>query len=238
MEDNLPSFQKLSHHRCRLRGTIPNEIGMLSKLDISNNYLSGHLPFSLANLTSLEFLGIYNNSMNGSIPFVELGNLKNLSATYLHKNLFSGSIPSSVGFLTHIKELALSRNQITGSTPSELGNLKNLESLLLGWNSFSGPIPSSICVLTHLTALHLFGNQTHRIHSARNMKSEKSGIFEPCLELSGNQLTGFILSEIRNLKNLEYLNLSSNGFSCPLLLRFKYFRFFRFCISDEMNPVS
>ncbi|KAM7461203.1 hypothetical protein LguiA_029324 [Lonicera macranthoides] len=190
-ELNLPSFQNLetlflSH--CGLKGTIPYEIGMLSKLthlSLSGNSLSGNLPSSLANLTSIRYLDIHNNSMNGSIPFEELGNLKNLSFLHLGSNLFSGPIPSSVGFLTHLNMLILFQNQLTRSIPSELGNLKNLEYLDLGSNAFSGPIPSSICVLTKLIDL----------------------------DLSWNQLTGFIPVEIRNLKNLEYLNLGNNYFS-------------------------
>ncbi|KAM7465263.1 hypothetical protein LguiB_012825 [Lonicera macranthoides] len=190
-ELNLPSFQNLetlSLFGCGLKGTIPYEIGMLSKLtsvSLSGNSLSGNLPSSLVNLTSLTYLDIYNNSMNGSIPFVELGNLKNLRILHLGRNLFSGPISSSVGFLTQLTSLYLDGNRFTDSVPSELGNLKNLEYLYLGSNAFSGPIPSSICVLTNLTTL----------------------------DISGNQLTGFIPAEIRNLKNLEFLNLSNNYFS-------------------------
>ncbi|KAM7465250.1 hypothetical protein LguiB_012812 [Lonicera macranthoides] len=186
---NLPSFQNLESldlSSCGLKGTIPHEIGMLSKLTrlaLYNNSLSGDLPFSLANLTSLTFLGISHNSMNGSIPFEKLGNLKNLRSLDLGSNLFSGPIPSSVGFLTHLTSLLLNENRFTGSIPSKLGNLKNLEYLYLGSNAFSGPIPSPICVLTHLTTL----------------------------QFSGNQLSGFIPLEIRNLSNLIYLLLEWNN---------------------------
>ncbi|KAM7461200.1 hypothetical protein LguiA_029321 [Lonicera macranthoides] len=193
-ELNLPSFQNLESlyfDRCGLKGTIPYEIGMLSKLTIlylPHNSLSGNLLSSLANLTSLTYLNIYNNSMNGTIPFEELGNLKILDSLDLGSNLFSGPIPSSIGFLTQLTRLYLNRNRFNGSIPSELGNLTNLSILDLGNNYFSCPIPSSIYALSSLTDLELYGNQ----------------------------LTGSILSELGNLKKLEYLHLGNNYFSGPI----------------------
>ncbi|KAM7465254.1 hypothetical protein LguiB_012816 [Lonicera macranthoides] len=188
---SFPNLEVLDLSSCWLDGTIPYEIGMLSKLTklfLSSNSLLGNLPSSLANLTSLTFLDISDNSLNGSIPSEVLGNLKNLRCLDLSRNLFSGPIPSSIGFMTHLTYLDLSRNQLTGSIPSELGNLKILEHLHLGGNNFSGPIPSSVGFMTHLTYLNLFGNQ----------------------------LTGSIPSELGNLKNLEYLNLIYNRFSGPI----------------------
>ncbi|KAM7461169.1 hypothetical protein LguiA_029290 [Lonicera macranthoides] len=189
---SFPNLEVLNLSECGLHGTIPYEIGMLSKLtklSLSYNSLSGSLPSSLANLTSLTFLDISYNILNGSIPFEVLGNLKNLRRLDLSGNLISGPIPSSVGFMTHLTDLDLSGNQLTGSIPSELGNLKNLEYLHLGENNFAGPIPSSLGFMTHLTYLNLFGN---------------------------HQLTGSIPSELGNLKNLEYLNLNYNRFSGPI----------------------
>ncbi|KAM7461177.1 hypothetical protein LguiA_029298 [Lonicera macranthoides] len=188
---SFPNLEVLDLSGCRLDGTIPYEIGMLSKLtklSLSQNYLFGNLPSSLANLTSLTFLEISYNSLNGPIPSKVLGNLKNLRCLNLSRNLFSGPIPSSIGFMTHLTYLDLSGNQLTRSIPSELGNLKILEHLHLGGNYFSGPIPSSVGFMTHLTYLNLIGNQ----------------------------LTGSIPSELGNMKNLENLHLAQNYFSGPI----------------------
>ncbi|KAM7460783.1 hypothetical protein LguiB_035858 [Lonicera macranthoides] len=189
-ELNLPSYQSLEIldlSGCGLAGTIPQEIGRLSKLtrlSLSRNSLSGGLPVSLANLTSLTWLNLSSNSFSGPIPS-EIGNLANLSFLDLGNNYFSGSIPPSVGFLTLLTYLDLSRNQLNGSIPSKIGNLMNLSFLNLSNNYFLGPIPSSIYVLTHLTFL----------------------------DLSRNRLTGFLPLEIQNLSNLLYLLLEGNNLS-------------------------
>ncbi|KAM7465249.1 hypothetical protein LguiB_012811 [Lonicera macranthoides] len=212
-ELNLPSFQNLQIlylYDCGLKGTIPYEIGMLSKLTrlhLSDNSLSGNLPSSLANLTSLTYLSIYNNSMNGSIPFEELGNLKNLSSLDLGSNLFSrttrkkayycGPIPSSVGFLTQLTTLYLDGNRFTGSIPSKIGNLINLEYLNLGSNNFSGPIQGNL----------LSGFIPSEIQNLKKLRY---------FDLSGNQLNGSIPSEIGNLTNISFLHLGNNYFSGPI----------------------
>ena len=49
---SFPNLVRLDLSNMTLRGSIPNEIGTLSKLtyhDLSNNYLEGELPITLAN---------------------------------------------------------------------------------------------------------------------------------------------------------------------------------------------
>ncbi|KAM7515220.1 hypothetical protein LguiA_004803 [Lonicera macranthoides] len=174
-----------------LKGTIPYEIGMLSKLtylSLANNFLSGELPLSLFNLTSLTLLDISHNSISGSIPFKELGKLKNLNVLILSGNLFFGRIPSSIGFLTHLTDLDLSKNQLTGFIPLEVGNLSNLNSLSLHKNNLSGTIPSKLGLLTNLRHL----------------------------DLSSNHFNGTIPADLSFLSNLNHLDLSSNNLVGPV----------------------
>ncbi|KAM7461564.1 hypothetical protein LguiA_029685 [Lonicera macranthoides] len=210
-ELNLPSYQNLeilNLSNCALQGTIPYEIGRLSKLtklSLSRNSLSGNLPFSLANLTSLTCLDLNSNffsgpipssvgfmalltyldlsgsGLNGSIPS-EIGNLTNLSFLDLGDNNFSGPIPSSICVLTHLTFLDLSRNQLTGFIPLEIWNLSNLIYLLLEWNNLSGAIPSTMGLLTNLTRL----------------------------DLSRNSFNGTIPTNLSYLSNLNYIDLSNN----------------------------
>ena len=66
----------LSLYENRLSGTIPEELGNLSRLkelSLSSNQLSGEIPSELGNLSNLEELHLYQNELGGTIP-VELGN--------------------------------------------------------------------------------------------------------------------------------------------------------------------
>ncbi|KAM7461172.1 hypothetical protein LguiA_029293 [Lonicera macranthoides] len=144
--------------------------------------------------------------MNGSIPFKELGNLKNLRRLDLSRNLFSGSIPSFVSFLNHLTHLDLHGNQFTGSLPSSLANLTKLTSLSVSHNSLNGSIPSEVLGnIKNLRSLDL----------SRNLFSGPIPSFVGFmthlidLDLSQNQLTGSIPSKLGNLKNLEYLQLGN-----------------------------
>ncbi|KAM7461176.1 hypothetical protein LguiA_029297 [Lonicera macranthoides] len=205
---SFPNLEVLDLSECGLDGTIPYEIGMLSKLtklSLSYNSLSGSLPSSLANLTSLTFLDISYNRFNGSIPSKVLGNLKNLRRLGLSGNLFSGPIPSSIGFMTHLTYLNLFGNQLTRSIPSELRNLKNLEYLDLNYNRFSGPIPSTIGLLTKLTYL----------------------------DLSENLFNGTIPANLSYLTNINYIDLSYNELVGPLPTSL-----YELCSSSKINLVG
>ena len=123
----FPNLVRLDLSVMGLWGSIPHEIGTLSKLtylDLSNNILEGELPISLANLTQLVTFNISYNSIGGFIP-KEVGNLKSLLKLYLSENAFIDPMPSSLGNLTNLVTLFLDSNQINGSIPSSLDNLTN-----------------------------------------------------------------------------------------------------------------
>jgi Leucine-rich repeat (LRR) protein len=67
----------------------------LTQLWLSNNQLNGTIPTELGALSKLTQLFLYNNQLNGSIPS-SLG-LLDLSFLYLYGNQLSGKIPSSLG---------------------------------------------------------------------------------------------------------------------------------------------
>ncbi|KAH7532620.1 hypothetical protein FEM48_Zijuj04G0041000 [Ziziphus jujuba var. spinosa] len=231
---NWSSFPNLVHLQvieAGLVGSIPTEIGRLSKLtylDLSFNNLTGQLPLSLGNLSQLEVFYLSNNKINGSIP-PELGNMKNLVELSLDNNYFSGPIPSlknlsqlelldahfneiygsipvHIGKLTKLNRLDLRHNMLSGSIPQEISNLKNLEELMLWNNSLNGSLPLEIGNLKKLSVVDLrLNNLTGPIVSSlcvlENLKE---------LYLSHNGLNGWLPLQIGNLKSLTYLDLSFN----------------------------
>jgi len=203
-----------------LQGSIPIEIGTLSKLtylDLSYNYLTGTMisKLNLSCFPHLVRLDFSYTILQGSIP-IEISTLSKLTYLDLSYNYLTGTIPSTLGNLTNLEYLFLDFNQINGSIPPELGNMKNLTTLYLSNNNLSGPIPSTLSNLTNLKYLFLQSNQINGSIPPElgNMKNLT------ILYLSNNNLNGPIPSALGNLTNLKYLNLHSNQIngSIPLEL--------------------
>ena len=132
-----------------LKGTIPNEIGLLSSLtiiDLSDNTPSGTVPSELGYLTALTYLNLHTNFFKGTVPS-ELGSLTALNVLSLFSNSFAGTLPSELGSLTALIGLLLSSNSFTGTVPSELGSLTALSFVNLASNNFTGTVPAELCNL-------------------------------------------------------------------------------------------
>ena len=153
----------LTQERLRrgLSGKVPPAFGLLSglrKLDLSNQPdLTGELPATLGNLTSLQSLVIVESGISGALP-PELGNLTSLENMIIVDCGLSGSLPSEFGNLANLSELHLWGNELSGSIPSELGNLGNLTKLNLRSNKLSGQIPPQLGNLAKLKTLYLDDN--------------------------------------------------------------------------------
>jgi Leucine-rich repeat (LRR) protein len=210
----FPNLVRLDLSNTRLQGSIPVEVGTLSKLtylDLSYNTITGELPLSLTNLTQLVMFNVSSNQIIGSIP-TSLSLLIHLTHFVLYDNQITGPIPSTLGNLTNLETLPLFSNQITGPIPSTLGNLTNLEALYLFSNQITGPIPSTLGNLTHLEALYLFSNQiTGPIPSTLGNLTHLK-----ILDLGYNQINGSIPPAIGNMKNLTTLYLLNNSLIGPI----------------------
>ncbi|XP_050271535.1 MDIS1-interacting receptor like kinase 2-like isoform X2 [Quercus robur] len=208
---SFPNLEDLDLYNTGLQGSIPPEIGTISKLKdlyLPANNLTGNLPLWLANLTQLETFDISSNLISGSIP-KELGNLKNLRDLDLSANAFSGEFPLSLANLTQLERFNISSNLISGSIPKEFGNLKNLSTLDLSNNTLTGPIPFTIGHFTNLRTLSLAWNQI-----SGSIPAEIANCISlNNLTLSHNYLTGTISFDMSNLYLLVYLDLSYNNLS-------------------------
>ncbi|XP_054776259.1 receptor-like protein 15 [Prosopis cineraria] len=151
----------------------------LQVLDLSGNYLSDNVSHSrnlktsklslnslgadlseshtsLASLTSLRTLSLYNNNLSGSLPQQGgLCNLKNLKMLSLGRNKFKGLLPSCLSNLTSLLTIDLQYNGFEGSFPSSLfHSLKYLRFISLEENSFTGI--ASFSVFANHSNLQLF----------------------------------------------------------------------------------
>ncbi|XP_045796189.1 probable leucine-rich repeat receptor-like protein kinase At1g35710 [Trifolium pratense] len=211
---NLSTFHNLESlviMNVRLQGSIPKEIGHLSKLTqlyLSSNSLVGEIPPSLGSLRQLKHLDISHNSLQGSIPH-ELGFLTNLTTLDLSQNQIKGDMPLSLGNLTKLTHLILYKNFLLGEIPSSLGNLKKLESLDISNNKIEGSIPLELGFLRKLTSLYLSFNRLNGNLpiSITNLTQLES------LDISSNFLTGSLPSNLGQLSNLQLFWLNNNSFN-------------------------
>jgi Leucine-rich repeat (LRR) protein/subtilisin family serine protease len=182
--------------------------GILSRLDLCRNNLTGILPSVLGNLEGLENLLLCDNSLSGEIPR-ELSNLTQLQGLELDRNSLTGEIPSELGILSRLQKLKLNANSLTERIPSELGNLSQLQTLELSDNLLTGEIPHELGNLTQLLRLHLSGNSL-----SGGIPRELGNLVQlQRLWLDGNSLSGGIPRELGNLVQLQRLRLDGNSFS-------------------------
>ncbi|KAK1381347.1 hypothetical protein POM88_028091 [Heracleum sosnowskyi] len=133
---SFPYLQTLDLSFCDLNGSIPYQIGMLSKLNylsLHNNYLTGELPSSYGNLIQLQTLDLSYCGLDGSIPY-QIGMLSKLKDLSLQNNHLTGK-------LCNLVRLDLSGNQLKGEVPIALGSLTELNYLNLSYNRLTGSIP-------------------------------------------------------------------------------------------------
>ncbi|XP_022854237.1 leucine-rich repeat receptor-like serine/threonine-protein kinase BAM3 [Olea europaea var. sylvestris] len=132
------------------RGTSSSNPTKLGQMNLSNNRLSGSLPFSLSNLSSLQILLLSGNNFSGPIP-PSIGELHQALKLDLSRNSFTGKIPPEIGNCVHLTYLDFSQNCLSGSIPPEICNNRILNYLNLSRNHLNDTIPNSIGSMKSLT---------------------------------------------------------------------------------------
>ncbi|KAL6197411.1 hypothetical protein ACLB2K_033020 [Fragaria x ananassa] len=184
----LPYLQTLSIFSCFTTSQVtlsPKLFGALSSLEhltlVSNPTLSGEIPSSLSQISSLRILSLSQNNLQGKVPS-KIGSLVSLEQLDLSYNNLSGQIPEEIGGLESLTILDLSRNVLEGQAPSSIGQLKLLQKIDFSSNRLRGPLPNFLSSLKNLTAL----------------------------SLDNNSLTGTVPPNLETLPSLDLLNLSNN----------------------------
>jgi hypothetical protein len=179
--------------------------GRVDSVNLRGFNLSGSIPASLGNLSSLTYLNLMQNQLTGNIPS-SIGNLTKLLELHLSSNQLSGSIPPSLGNLTNLTWIHLTGNQLSGFIPSTLGNLNNLQRLEIGYNQLSGSLPTGLESLPKLTYVSLPMNQ---LSGSVPSFLGSSGTLT-YIDLSSNLITDTLPSTLGGLHNLSYLYLANN----------------------------
>lgn len=206
------SLSKLDMKGNKLIGTIPDDIGKISKLtelNLSQNNLVGTIPTCIGKLTHLISLNLSKNKILSRIPS-EIGALERLQHLSFANNFITGSLPSEIGDLSETREIYMQNNHITYTIPSEVGKMTLLEHLSFQGNDLLGPLPSEISQLRKLRSMnlgknHIFDQVPKEFWQEGNLQSLE------ILDLSSNLLTGTLSPEFgRSWQRLTSLRLGRN----------------------------
>nr|XP_027099551.1 receptor-like protein EIX2 [Coffea arabica] len=182
----------------------------ISYLDLSHNFLTGHIPQLEVGQTSVvQSLLLNDNRFTGTIP-EDLCKSENLSELDLSNNLLSGSVPLCLGNLRDLWLLNLANNSLSGQIPSSLGNLWGLLGLHLNGNKFVGKLPTSMQNLSNLRILDLGDNGLKDIIPAWIGERLSNLKF---LRFQSNNFHGAISDTLCQLSHLRVLNLAHNNLS-------------------------
>jgi Leucine-rich repeat (LRR) protein len=205
----MSALSNLSLSSNNLSGRIPASLGNVSSLvgiHLDLNNVDGSIPETLSQIKNLRLLVLHGNSLSGHVP-AQLYNISSLVRLDLSQNNLAGTIPSSNEFSPpNLQILIMSSNIIEGSIPASLANSSNLQKIDLSNNSISGEIPSSLWNLSNLVVLRLSQNKlsgqiTPAVGNLRQLSE---------LSLDSNSLGGYIPSSLGQCKQLTKLNLSVN----------------------------
>ncbi|CAL4930989.1 unnamed protein product [Urochloa decumbens] len=208
---SAPSLAFLDLSYNQFSGHVPPGLGKCSGLRVfkAGYKITGILPDELFDATSLEYLSLSTNGLEGTLDAAHIVKLKNLVSLDLSMNGLSGKIPDSIGQLKKLEELHLEHNNMSGEVPTSLSRCTSLTTISLRRNNFQGELTNiNFSTISNLKTLDLYGNNftgtiPESIYSCSNLTA---------LRLSVNKFHGQLSKRIENLKSLTFLSLTDNNF--------------------------
>ncbi|XP_051136703.1 probable LRR receptor-like serine/threonine-protein kinase At2g16250 [Andrographis paniculata] len=210
---NLTRLSSFNASNFALPGRIPAWLGLqlnaLKVFDVRSSWISGDIPITLGNLSSLTELYLSDNNLTGVIP-ASLSQLLRISVLDLSGNSLTGSIPSGFGRLSMLQTLNLSGNALSSSIPPQLGNLSRLVDLDLGFNSLSGALPIEFRNLTSLQRM-ILGDNLIAGELPDDLFPRLTRL--QSLVLRRNRFSGDLPHVVWSIPTLELLDVSGNMFT-------------------------
>ncbi|XP_074279753.1 uncharacterized protein LOC141605022 [Silene latifolia] len=229
----LSSWNESIHH-CSWEGvTCGSKHNRVTILDLRSRGLAGTISPFIGNLSFLQIISLYDNSLSGEIP-TQISRLIRLNELWLHYNTLVGELPPNISNCVNLKIISLAHNKLKGTLPAGLRamsqleyfsvhynhlsgqlfdtiqNLTSLETISAAYNSFTGSIPNNIGRMQNLTYLSVGGNELSGTlpTSLFNISSIQ------LLEFMDNKLHGELPASIGfTIPRLKWFNAVNNNFS-------------------------
>jgi Leucine-rich repeat (LRR) protein len=232
-------LKSLSVHFNELTGTIPESyynITSMLLLNVGANIFTGTISTQIGLLSNMLGFFTFDNFLTGTLPS-EMGELAALTFTRHQRNDFVGLIPTELGNLAACREFWAHDNMLTGTLPTEIGNMAVMESLRFNQNAISGTIPTELGKLSVMDSLRLYNNtMTGTIPDGLS-----SALQLTILYMNYNMLEGAIPDSLADLERLQRLRLQGNMLTgsapegvCNL---FGLFQFETDCAGDEPEVI-
>ncbi|KAM7486973.1 hypothetical protein LguiA_002982 [Lonicera macranthoides] len=206
---NSLEFLELSQNKfsCSLSNSDFTIFSSLRQLLVGNNKLNGSFPNRFGQSSTLEYLDLSENELNGSLP--DLTSFPLLRDLYLTNKKIQGKLPESIGELSNLKRLDLSFNLLTLEFSSDWIPRFQLETIALV-NCKSGPhFPEWLRSQSNISILHMSGA------GISGTVPNWFWDFSPklmYLNISNNQIDGMLPDLSRKFIKLDRIDLSSNRF--------------------------
>ncbi|XP_028779708.1 receptor like protein 21-like [Neltuma alba] len=231
---NLTKLTYLDLSKNKFIGSLPICLNfpLLKYLHLQSNHFKGPLPSTLANSPLLLTLNLMNNNFSGQVSKLN-GSFLSLRILMLKGNKLEGPIPTRLCELKNIRLLDLSQNKLSGGIPYCLNNIT------FGKIDARGETEIGHFIVSWTTRLSLYGfyvetggitmdeekrnvtsykDQEVDFTTKRRYESYKGSIlnFMSGMDLSSNELTDEIPSQIGYLGTIHALNLSNNQLKGPI----------------------
>ncbi|XP_030493033.2 receptor like protein 27 [Cannabis sativa] len=195
-----------------LQGQLPIPPSSAIHYDVSNNILSGEIPSSICNLSSILVLDLSNNNFSGEFPLCSSSMISDtMLVLNLRNNSFRGTIPFQCQQESELRMVDFSHNQFQGKLQRPVMACMNLEYLDFSFNKLTDVFPTWLGSFPQLKVVLIRENKFHGvIEKPQNTASEFPML--QIIDMSHNYFTGALPSEYMSfwyaMKDFKITNLT------------------------------